>query len=372
MHQNIISTGRGAMRRRGLAHRVSTSTRLCVFSLALAGMLGQPSFSYAQEGPPPPLPGQDMSWEDDYFFLSDVAQEELDELLPDRDEDEGEFDRPRWGRDDAQRDPRHGERRKPRFARGEGRFEPGRFDRGRRLDRRSERDDDRDWDRRREMGRDRDWDDDDDRDRDDDRDWDEDREREYDRDRRREGPPSHGRFGRDGVRREGPMGLMDPQRREEMRENILAVVSDIDPDRAERLERLLEHRPEMALGLLREHLPHLLRLVHLREQNPDMYEIRIHDINLARESEELADHLHELREEDQPNENQVNEVRTRLRDLVIEHFEVRQHAREHELHQLEQRIDELRQQLEARSEAREKLIQRRLRDLLGEDDHVEW
>ncbi len=54
--------------------------------------------------------------------------------------------------------------------------------------------------------------------------------------------------------------------------------------------------------------------------------------------------------------------------MVEEHFKVRQQRRMLELKRLEQQLQHLRQALERRAETRQKLIDRRVSELLGPED----
>lgn len=119
-------------------------------------------------------------------------------------------------------------------------------------------------------------------------------------------------------------------------------------------ERGKPHHPEMA-GREAE-----IRGELLRERDPEMFELQQRDAELEAETTRRAHHLREA--------GGSEEERQHLRRMVMEHFEVRQRRREHELRRLEQQIDQLRNAMRTRSENREKIIEHRIRELMGKED----
>lgn len=157
------------------------------------------------------------------------------------------------------------------------------------------------------------------------------------------------------------------------REAALAVLADVYPRLAERLNEAQEANPRRAEWALRKMWPRLHRLVELRERDPAMYRLRVAD---QRHKVETLRLVHQLRRAQRRDEAPARprELRAKLRDRVNEHFEVRQRMRRHELEQLAERIEQLRAELQRRQTNRDQLISRYIEALVNRergdrDDH---
>ncbi|MFQ5807101.1 MAG: hypothetical protein ACE5I3_11695, partial [Phycisphaerae bacterium] len=225
-------------------------------------------------------------------------------------------------------------------------------------------------------------------------------------------PEQRGRFGPglDPIRRQRAhrFGLM---------ERLLPLIAERRPDLAERLKRLRERSPEEfrrvlvdALAMrLEEALERgeprffgrggpprgprpLARLAGPKsgEREREMHgqnralereagELHRRNEELERRSHELAQRFRELRERRDPElEPERDEVRHLIAQTVEEHFNVRTELRRIELRRVEMELDRLREMverirhdLERREDARGPIIERRLRQLLGEE-HEGW
>ena len=96
--------------------------------------------------------------------------------------------------------------------------------------------------------------------------------------------------------------------------------------------------------------------------DPEMYELVVADEKLERDSHGVAQHYTRVPKEER------EALRQEVVRLVEEHFKVRQQRRMLELKRLEQQLQHLRQALERRAETRQKLIDRRVSELLGPED----
>lgn len=92
-----------------------------------------------------------------------------------------------------------------------------------------------------------------------------------------------------------------------------------------------------------------------------MGELFEQDRQLDRQSHELGDQFRRA-----PNQER-EELRGKLREVVEKHFNIRQERRRLELRRLEEELGRLRESIEQREENRSSIIQRRLNELTGED-----
>ena len=198
-----------------------------------------------------------------------------------------------------------------------------------------------------------------------------------------EDPPTRDAF-------DGPRGgegrAPDGRRQRPDREAVLSVLRDIDPALAERAEALGEGRGlrggrergrpgegrgprgdrggDDARGLL----PRAARLAVLRERDPALYDLRVRDIRLERETEALAAEARRVRRDAsvEDPEDRVEDLHEELEERVEAHFELRQEIRAAELERMQERLERLREDLDRREDDRDELVAQRVAELRGE------
>ena len=109
--------------------------------------------------------------------------------------------------------------------------------------------------------------------------------------------------------------------------------------------------------------PGMGRMDSLRETDPEMFELEQTDQRLDRESRELAEHYRRA-----PEGPARDEFRDKLKKTVAQHYKARQSRRELEVKRLEAQLERLRGALEKRSKDADAVIDRRISQLLGEED----
>ena len=87
---------------------------------------------------------------------------------------------------------------------------------------------------------------------------------------------------------------------------------------------------------------------------------------LERESRRLA------REARRVEGDERRELESKLRSHLEEVFDKKMEIRQERLRRLEEEVASLRKQYDERASARQRMIDDRLRDLLGEDNSLEW
>lgn len=98
------------------------------------------------------------------------------------------------------------------------------------------------------------------------------------------------------------------------------------------------------------------------EEDAEMARLDEADERLERRTNELVDAYRQTQDQ-----NEKNQLRESLTTYVNEHFEVRQKRREREIQRLEEELKRLREVVERRTAAREKIVGRRIDELVGED-----
>lgn len=177
-----------------------------------------------------------------------------------------------------------------------------------------------------------------------------------------------GKFGRPGRGGRDRRSEADMDRMRKHIDERLEILREIQPEMAERLEQHIEQRggvnPERLRMVIGERFQRVERLLSLKREDPDAYQLAIADLTLERKARELADGIR--------GQGGDDIQRQQLRTAIAEHFDVRQRKYEHELHRLEQRIAELRRQLDTRRQHRETLEQSRFDELVATPERPEW
>ncbi len=165
----------------------------------------------------------------------------------------------------------------------------------------------------------------------------------------------------------------DRERFEELFKNpakLFDVVRDIDPALADELEQLKDTRPRAVFSVLRRQFPQVMRLALLKDEDPALYQLRVRDLQLTRQADQLADQHRDARK--RGDKDAADAIEDQLEPIVVEHFDIRQKVRERELEKLEERIEQLKDALDERDSNKRNLIKQRLAELLGASDARGW
>lgn len=149
---------------------------------------------------------------------------------------------------------------------------------------------------------------------------------------------------------------------EDQVEDAVALMIELDPTIAPRIEQLRAERPELLRHALSRRFPRLGYMLKLKEVRPELYELRVSDIRLENLSHEQARALAALAADD-PG---VEAARAALRATLEQHFTVRQDVRRVELAALRDKIVEMEAKLADDEGRREALVQQRFDQLEAE------
>jgi hypothetical protein len=156
-------------------------------------------------------------------------------------------------------------------------------------------------------------------------------------------------------------------------DEALIVLRDFRPEMAARIEEWRKDDPNRVGRMIAHQLPGIRRLIEARRTDPEGYRLRLRDMQLERQTRQLANQLAEARRNGESD--RAEELTRSLRNQVVEHFEVRQQMRERAVVMLEQRIKELREQLQTRAQSRDALIDEQVKRLMPSENggvEAEW
>jgi hypothetical protein len=104
----------------------------------------------------------------------------------------------------------------------------------------------------------------------------------------------------------------------------------------------------------------------MKTNDPEMFKLLQADFDLDNRARELA-----MQYRQAPKEKQ-DTIKLQVEKLVTEHFEVRQQRRALELKRLEEELKRMRDSMDKRKEARERIVKNRVQELLGLDDDTRF
>ena len=187
------------------------------------------------------------------------------------------------------------------------------------------------------------------------------------------GPPSGGRLGelafRDGEDsgppgppRDGEDRRPPPRRREQGPEaDRHQPAGRMPPDQPGGGRPGGPGMPDMAHDGMAPFAPNWERM---QNNDPEMYKLVKEDMDLERQSRELAQQYRRA-----PSE-QREKLKQQIEEVVNKHFDARQQRRSLELKRLENQLQRLREAVERRAKARKELVEKRVSDLIGREDEA--
>jgi hypothetical protein len=150
-------------------------------------------------------------------------------------------------------------------------------------------------------------------------------------------------------------------------EEIVAFAREHAPEALERLKRAKREGEESYHETLERYGDFLEEYHHLREEHPEAADRFLEAARLELRSELLAERFH-----DQEDEEDRRETRRELQEVLERAFHLRLEQLDREVESLEAELDHMSRMLKKRREARDRIIERRINDLLGVNEYLEW
>ncbi|MFQ5864558.1 MAG: hypothetical protein ACE5IW_04940 [bacterium] len=163
-----------------------------------------------------------------------------------------------------------------------------------------------------------------------------------------------------------PQEMRAPIPPEKERE-ALAFLEELAPFRLKHIRRLKQHRPEQYHRVLVEVLERQRMLLDLEIDDPERAELIKKQIQLENRTEELA-HTFRMSED----ETEKAQLEKDLRSALSELFDLRELEKQREIERLEKQLKELKNMVKKRKDHRGEIIQKRLDQMLGKVDYLDW
>ena len=169
--------------------------------------------------------------------------------------------------------------------------------------------------------------------------------------------------GRQGWRQHFDFGAVTQEEEDE----ALRYMEKNRPEEFERLTRLKKRNPLMYQGILGRIIRGIHFLEDLKKEDPERYKRVVHIKELEQESRRLAEKYEEI---DDPEEKET--IKTDLKNLLSDIFDLRQKEREVEIERLRKELERLQEKIIRRRENKETIVNRRLKEMTGEADYLQW
>ena len=102
----------------------------------------------------------------------------------------------------------------------------------------------------------------------------------------------------------------------------------------------------------------------MEKKDPDMFKILKQEMDLDRQTRDLVDQFR------QTPRAKRDDIKKQVEKLVDQQFDVRQQRRQLELKRFEEEMQRLRDALERRNSARKRIVEKRVTELLGQDEDI--
>jgi hypothetical protein len=149
-------------------------------------------------------------------------------------------------------------------------------------------------------------------------------------------------------------------------EEALDFVAAEDPELAQALVELRVHDPDAFMREIFHVMFERTELERLSGADQQRFLRTLRERELDRRSHRLAREWHEA------SQDESERLKTELRALLEELFDVREVHRADQIAELERELERLRTTLEERQADRDAIVEGRLKELLGQEDHLRW
>ena len=153
---------------------------------------------------------------------------------------------------------------------------------------------------------------------------------------------------------------------EREQEHVIRFVHEHFEGELAEAEELAREEPGEAREIVTDVVHEARELLELRQEHPEAFEKAMHRMAIERRSLELAERYRASKGE--AREQLLKE----LRGVLSEAFSLRQAAMKGEMRELEEELDRLQTLVQKREANRDAIVERRIEELIGEDEYLDW
>jgi len=148
---------------------------------------------------------------------------------------------------------------------------------------------------------------------------------------------------------------------------ILEKIKDEEPNEIEALQQEEQKNSAKYEKKLVKLWDDVRRLEKFKKEDPVRYNKLKRQLKLERDCRTLAHEYRKLK-----NENRKSQIRADLKNCLTELFNLREAERAEKVTELEQELARLKEMLAFREKNKDKIIEKRLREMLDEDELLHW
>ncbi|MCX7703493.1 MAG: hypothetical protein N2234_05275 [Planctomycetota bacterium] len=167
-------------------------------------------------------------------------------------------------------------------------------------------------------------------------------------------------FGPEADKGPKPPRPPEPPSEEEI-EKALELLEKIDPEFVKRLKGTEDK--ELRRRMTMEAVFRARELMELKERDPHMFELMVAEMKLKRRIEEV---VHQYHKTDNPDKRDA--LREELKELLEKLFDIKIQMQAHQIERLMKELEELKAMHKKHMENRDRIIEKRLKELLGENE----
>ena len=144
-------------------------------------------------------------------------------------------------------------------------------------------------------------------------------------------------------------------------ERIMEVAKEIDPELAEQLGTMCQDDPEAFKKIVRKGR-RLASLVHMRESDPDLFEVKLNELKLDAEISQVSKSIRELGIGEEVSQAQIATLRGLVRAKTALNIRVQTLS----INRLERHLEALRERLADTSERFDEVVEQHVAEILGD------
>ena len=150
---------------------------------------------------------------------------------------------------------------------------------------------------------------------------------------------------------------------------FVEILEQVKPQAADRVKALQERVGDRARFFVAHEFPRVVMFMDMKQRDPEMFEMRLEDLMLNRQTNRLAQTFRETRAAGEVD--QARQIKAKLLAVVKKHFELRERIRAYEIAILQKRLEQLQSELQQRRQLADRIVADRVRHLI-DDDETRW
>ncbi len=144
-------------------------------------------------------------------------------------------------------------------------------------------------------------------------------------------------------------------------------------DKINYLEKDLKDAPGEVVEQLKGDLAECGQLLSLKDENPEEFKKQLEFIRLEMKTELLGERIQDLKEQDAAkNKAEIEKIGKDLKAELERLFDMKLKKEKEELKNLEGEVEKMKQHISQREKNKEKIIEKKLMDLSGDEENLEF